>query len=166
MADNTAKHVLDTGPTFNCRLPIFALDPGTAKSKIGELEIGRELDYFRANGAKLIEGPKLSFETKAYELEIADSVLKLVERVAIHAHHDSSVARRQNVYSALPALGRSALQSRAVREAGRREDRRGKIALGRESGARAGCLAQRVTVAFVHSRERSGQLFRRITAHD
>lgn len=100
IADNTAKHVLDPGPTFNCRLPIFALDPETAKSKIGELEIGRELDYFRTNGARLIEGPKLSFETKAYELEIADSVLKLVERVDIDAPIMILLLRGDKMYTA------------------------------------------------------------------
>ena len=84
-ADNTAKHVLDRGPTFNCKLPIFAMDEQMATSKIGELEIGRELDFFHANGAKLIECPKLQFEANCYELGIADSVLRLVERVEIHA---------------------------------------------------------------------------------
>jgi hypothetical protein len=49
LADNTAKHVLDRGPTFNCKLPIFAMDEEMAKSKICELEIGQELDFFHAN---------------------------------------------------------------------------------------------------------------------
>jgi hypothetical protein len=44
LADNTARHVVDPGPTFNCRLPIFATDEEMAKSKIGELEFGRELE--------------------------------------------------------------------------------------------------------------------------
>ena len=30
-----------------------------AKSKVGELEIGREIDFFHQNSAKLIEGPKV-----------------------------------------------------------------------------------------------------------
>src|SRR5437660_9646426 len=33
LADNTAQHVVDHGPTFNCRLPIFAMDEQMAKSK-------------------------------------------------------------------------------------------------------------------------------------
>jgi hypothetical protein len=61
LADNTAKHLVDQGPTFNCKLPIFAFDPEMAKSKIGELEFGRELEFFRANGAKPVDGPKLEF---------------------------------------------------------------------------------------------------------
>src|ERR1700722_6742756 len=60
--DSTAKHFVDHGPTFNCGPPIFALDPELAKSKVGELEFGRELDFFQANGAQLVEGPKLQFE--------------------------------------------------------------------------------------------------------
>jgi hypothetical protein len=85
LADNTARHVVDKGPTFNCRLPIFATDEETAKSKIGKLEFGREIEFFQANGAKSVEGPKLSFKTDAYELRVGDSVLTLVERDDIHA---------------------------------------------------------------------------------
>lgn len=85
LADHTAKHILDKGPTFNCRLPIFPIDMETAKSKVGELEFGRELDFFQANGAKLTDGPKLEFKANYYEVTIGDSVLKLVERADIHA---------------------------------------------------------------------------------
>lgn len=85
LADSTAKHILDLGPTFNCKLPIFAVDPETMRSKVGELEFGRELEFFQANGAKLVEGPKLEFQANYYELTIGDSILKLVERADIHA---------------------------------------------------------------------------------
>jgi len=100
LADNTAKHVLDRGPTFNCKLPIFAMDEEMAKSKIGKLEIGRELDFFHANGAKLIEGPKLQFEANYYELRIEDSILRLVERVDVHAPILIGLARGNKVYKA------------------------------------------------------------------
>ena len=100
LADNTAKHMLDPGPTFNCRLPIFAMDAEMAKSKIGELEVGRELVFFHANGARLIEGPKLQFETNYYELTIGDSVLRLVERVDIHAPILIGLARGDKEYKA------------------------------------------------------------------
>jgi len=63
LADNSAKHIVDKGPTFNCKLPIFASDPEMVKSKIGELEFGRELDFFKANKAVSIDGPKLEFPT-------------------------------------------------------------------------------------------------------
>lgn len=104
LANRTAKHVLDPGPTFNCRLPIFAFDAETVKSKIVELEVGRELEFFHANGAKLVEGPKLSFETNYYELKIADSILRLVERVDIHAPILIALVRGDKVYKARYSL--------------------------------------------------------------
>jgi len=85
LADNTAKHMPDPGPTFNCRLPIFAFNMAMVKSKIGALEIGRELEFFHENGAAVVDGPKLSFEAKYYRMNVEDSVLTLVERVDIHA---------------------------------------------------------------------------------
>jgi hypothetical protein len=67
-------------------LPIFATDAETLKSKIGELEFGRELDFFQSNGAKQVDGPELeSFKANYYKLTIGDSVLTLVERADIHA---------------------------------------------------------------------------------
>jgi hypothetical protein len=84
LADNTAKHMVDQGPTFNCQLPIFANDPETLKTLIGKLEFGRELEFFQANGAELVAGPKLEFKADYYELKIGDSVLKLVERSDVH----------------------------------------------------------------------------------
>lgn len=100
LADNTAKHVLDTGPTFNCRLPIFAMDKDMATSKIGELEIGHELEFFQVNGAKLIDGPKLQFEAKYYELHVGDSALRLVERVDIDAPIMIGLLRGDKMYTA------------------------------------------------------------------
>ena len=85
LADNTAKHLLDGGPTFNCRLPIFSSDIETTKSRIGKLEFGREREFFQSNGAKQIEGPKLEFKANYYELTVEDSVLKFVERADIQA---------------------------------------------------------------------------------
>jgi len=85
LADSTAKHLVDGGPTFNCKLPVFALDPEMAKSKIGELEFGHEIAFFQSNGAKAVEGPKLEFKANYYEMTIGDSVLKLAERADIHA---------------------------------------------------------------------------------
>ncbi|HYB61737.1 MAG TPA: hypothetical protein VEH50_09680 [Methylomirabilota bacterium] len=97
LADNTAKHMVDPGPTFNCRLPIFANDPETLKTKIGELEFGRELEFFQANGAELVEGPKLEFKADYYELRIGDSVLRLVERSDVHVPIMISRVRGDNV---------------------------------------------------------------------
>jgi len=84
-ADNTARHFVDKGPTFNCRLPMFAFDAETLKTKIGELEFGRELEFFQKNGAVRVDGPKVSFAANYYELKIDDAVLRLVEIADIHA---------------------------------------------------------------------------------
>jgi hypothetical protein len=86
LANKRAKHMLDPGPTFNCRMPIFAFDMSMVKGKIGELEYGRELEFFQKNGAKQVDGPKLeSFAANYYELTIDGMSLTLVERVDIHA---------------------------------------------------------------------------------
>jgi hypothetical protein len=85
LANNSAKHVVDQVPTFNCRLPVFAFSPEMVKSKLGELEFGRELNFFKDNNARVVDGPKLEFITNYYELTIGDAVLRLVERADIHA---------------------------------------------------------------------------------
>lgn len=85
LANNRAKHMVDPGPTFNCRLPIFAFDMAMVKGKIGELEYGHELEFFQKNGAKQVDGPQLqSFKANYYELVVDGMLLKLVERVDIH----------------------------------------------------------------------------------
>jgi len=67
-------------------MPDFAFNMAMAKGKIGELEFGRELDFFQKNGAKQVDGPQLeSFKANYYELTVEGLVLKLVERVDIHA---------------------------------------------------------------------------------
>jgi hypothetical protein len=115
LADNTARHVLDSGPTFNCKLPIFAMSEEMAKSKIGELEIGRELDFFRANGAKQIEGPKLSFEANYYELNIGDATLRMVERVDVHSPILIMLKRGDTMYTARYQLWGGPFQSGCFR---------------------------------------------------
>lgn len=55
------------------------------KSKLGQLEFGRELNFFKDNNARAVDGPKLEFTTNYYELTIGDAVLRLVERADIHA---------------------------------------------------------------------------------
>ena len=85
LASNRAKHMVDPGPTFNCRMPIFAFGEAMSKSKIGELEYGHELEFFKKNGAHQVEGPDLkSFKANYYEVTIDGSLLKLVERADIH----------------------------------------------------------------------------------
>ncbi|HUK49011.1 MAG TPA: hypothetical protein VLW06_15520 [Terriglobales bacterium] len=100
LADNTAKHLIDKGPTFNCKLPIFSLNEEMAKGKIGDLEVGHEIEYFQTNGAKQIDGPKVHFEAKYYELKVGDSSLRLVERVDIHAPIMIGLATGGELYTA------------------------------------------------------------------
>jgi hypothetical protein len=86
LANNRAKHMVDPGPTYNCRLPVFAFSQAMATGKIGELEFGRELDFFRTHGAKQVEGPVLtSFKALYYELKVDDATFELVEREDIRA---------------------------------------------------------------------------------
>jgi len=98
LEDNTARHLVDSGPTFNCKLPVFAFDPDALQAKIGELEFGHELEFFKNNGAKRVDGPKLSFEANYYELKIEDTLLKLVEIVKIHAPIRIGFARGEKIY--------------------------------------------------------------------
>jgi len=68
----TGQHLLDTGPTFNCRMPIFIYtdDVKSAedlKKPLLELEFGWELAYFKGKGAVANEGPVLQGKpTKVY----------------------------------------------------------------------------------------------------
>lgn len=85
LANNRAKHMVDPGPTFNCRLPIFAFNMEMLKSKVGGLEYGHEIEFFQKNGAKQVDGPALeSFKANYYKLALDGMVLVLVERVDIH----------------------------------------------------------------------------------
>lgn len=85
LANNRAKHMVDPGPTFNCRMPIFAFSMEMFKSKVGGLEYGHELEFFQKNGARQVDGPELqSFKANYYELALDGMVLQLVERADIH----------------------------------------------------------------------------------
>jgi len=85
LANKRAKHMVDPGPTFNCRMPIFAFSTEMYKSKVGELEYGHELEFFHKNGAKQVDGPELeSFKANYYQLIVDDMTLTLVERVDVH----------------------------------------------------------------------------------
>jgi hypothetical protein len=70
----------DPGPTFNCRLPVFADDVKSAAkgNQVTGLEFGRELAYFRERGATVKDGPALQGKaTKAYTVGIGDLQLIL-----------------------------------------------------------------------------------------
>lgn len=78
----TARHGVDPGPTFNCRLTIFA--NGAPQSlddeskQIMQLEFGRELEFFRARGAVPRKGPVLQTkETTGYAVTVGSRELAL-----------------------------------------------------------------------------------------
>lgn len=79
----TAQHQVDSGPTFNCRLPVFVTgedvkSAADTRSQLMGLEFGRELAYFEEKGAASGPGPTLEGKTtKAYKVEISDSQLIL-----------------------------------------------------------------------------------------
>ena len=69
-----ARHYLDPGPKFNCRLLMFASleDAKAAKNPTTpafELEFGQELAYFKAKGAVPEQGPILQGKpTRSYSV--------------------------------------------------------------------------------------------------
>ena len=80
---STARHFIDPGPTFNCRMPIFIYgeDVKSAedmKNPLLELEFGRELEYFKGKDATPSEGPVLQGKkTTTYMVEAGESQLFL-----------------------------------------------------------------------------------------
>jgi len=82
LVDHTAKHAVDSGPTFDCRMPIFpslvSKLPDDQKPKLMSLEFGNEMEFFRKNGAIPHPGPVLQTkQTTAYILAIGDASLGL-----------------------------------------------------------------------------------------
>lgn len=77
----SAKHMVDPGPTFNCRLPVFTMESASAaelKSVVAELEFGRELAFFKSRGAEAKPGPVLrEKQTQVYTMELGDTHLFL-----------------------------------------------------------------------------------------
>lgn len=83
LTSKTAQHLVDPGPTFNCRLPIF---PGPVTgtgdnldyTKLG-LEFGHELEFFKKMGAARQQpGPVLQKqETIGYSIDMGPTRLAL-----------------------------------------------------------------------------------------
>jgi len=83
----TARHGVDPGPTFNCRIAIFA--NGTPQSlddeskQIMQLEFGRELEFFKGRGAIPEKGPAVqttegkTYDTRVYRVKIGATALAL-----------------------------------------------------------------------------------------
>jgi outer membrane lipoprotein-sorting protein len=72
----SGQHMVDTGPTFNARLPIFNARP-VSTAKIAELEFGRELDFFTKNNAKPESETTNGTTTNRYEVTIDGRTLIL-----------------------------------------------------------------------------------------
>jgi hypothetical protein len=82
LLSKTARHGVDPGPTFNCRLVIFA--NGSPQSlddeskQIMQLEFGRELEFFKGRGAIPKKGPVLQTkETMGYTVTVGTTTLAL-----------------------------------------------------------------------------------------
>lgn len=79
----TARHMVDQGPTFNCRMPIF-VDAEEIKSTedlkkpLLQLEFGRELEFFRSQSGAPSPGPVMRGKaTMVYTVGAGDSQLFL-----------------------------------------------------------------------------------------
>lgn len=82
LATKTAQHGTDPGPTFNCRLPVFATPkmnlPEDEAKQISALEFGGEMEFFQKHGATAHPGGVLQTkETTVYKLQFGDSSLGL-----------------------------------------------------------------------------------------
>jgi hypothetical protein len=82
LLSKTARHGLDPGPTFNCRMPMFAdaapTSSGDESKKVMELEFGLEFEFFKNKGAAPQKGPVLQTkETMVYRVEVGDAALAL-----------------------------------------------------------------------------------------
>jgi hypothetical protein len=82
LLNKTAQHYVDSGPTFNCRMPMFRGDEvksaADLKNPLLELEFGQEIAYFKGKGATPKEGPVLRDKpTNVYTSEVGDSQLFL-----------------------------------------------------------------------------------------
>ncbi|HVN93127.1 MAG TPA: hypothetical protein VMT38_05505 [Terracidiphilus sp.] len=86
LADQTARHYVDDGPTFNCHMPIFGDRssgmPKEVATQIGALEFGFEMEFFKGHGAVREPGPVLQIggqpvQTNGYRLHFGDWMVAL-----------------------------------------------------------------------------------------
>jgi len=67
--DQSVKHMADPGPTFNVHIPVFRPEESIAGFK--ELELGRELPFFRKNSAARSQGGVIgSAATDRYKMTV------------------------------------------------------------------------------------------------
>lgn len=73
LADETARHFVDSGPSLICHMPLFGDRQSGMPQEIGELEFGREMEFFKSHGAVAQQGPILqSQQTIGYKLQFGD----------------------------------------------------------------------------------------------
>ena len=82
LATMTAQHMVDPGPTFNCRLQMFASEardlPEDEGKQIVGLEFGSELEFFKSKGATPQPGMVLQTkQTTLYRLQFGESIIAL-----------------------------------------------------------------------------------------
>jgi hypothetical protein len=82
LVDQTAKHAVDPGPTFNCHFPVFPNRsmklPQDQQKQAMELEFGSEIAFFKKRGATPQPGPVLQTkQTTMYQTKVGDVTLAL-----------------------------------------------------------------------------------------
>lgn len=82
LSTKIAQHLVDSGPTFSCHLPMFrgeqVKSPADLTNPLLELEFGRELEYFKGKRADPHKGPVLRDKpTTVYTVNLGDSQLFL-----------------------------------------------------------------------------------------
>jgi hypothetical protein len=79
--DNTGKHIVDPGPTFNVKAPVIAVQG--LSSKLLGLEFGCEADYIAANGPKPVRSEQVGGAAfDVYRFEDGADAVELLERPA------------------------------------------------------------------------------------
>lgn len=80
--DGTGKHIVDPGPTFYAKAPIFYGTPGLSP-KLTDLEYGCEADFIAANAPKPVRSEQVagtSFDV--YRVDGVGDAIEILERSA------------------------------------------------------------------------------------
>ncbi len=95
--DRTARHVVDPGPTYNVIVPVF---PTERSPKFKGLQMGRELAFFRSQGAT--EAPDETIDGVSYHVlvvTVEDSELKLFLDETSHRPRQVSIRNPRAQYT-------------------------------------------------------------------
>jgi hypothetical protein len=95
--DDTAKHIVDQGPSFVAHLPVFT---GERDKRLLNLEVGREKEFFAANHAsqlpdKVLDG--VSCETQSTKID--DATLTLYLKKLDGRPYQISIASPRSTYA-------------------------------------------------------------------